>query len=186
MTEFIKNNLLCSILIGAGLFFVIVFYVVMPLISKKTGKHISGVPFLGGILIAAGFLLSPIKWMAVFALLDLSIPLFFIKFIPDLIMNKKDSYNRDIPAFIDGCKVVAYTSYYNRYYDIKIPLEDDPESFKVCPVERLAILQTETGFDLLGLDYQFNIVKREQFHTINECKNNAAPKAQGRWIDVNR
>ena len=40
MTEFIKNNLLCSILIGAGLFFVIVFYVVMPLISKKTGKHI--------------------------------------------------------------------------------------------------------------------------------------------------
>ena len=186
MTEFIKNNLLCSILIGAGLFFVIVFYVVMPLISKKTGKHLSSVPFLGGVLIAAGFLLSPIKWMAVFALLDLSIPLFFIKFIPDLIMNKKDSYNRDIPAFIDGCKVVAYTSYYNRYYDIKIPLEDDPESFKVCPVERLAILQTETGFDLLGLDYQFNIVKREQFHTINECKNNAAPKAQGRWIDVNR
>jgi hypothetical protein len=186
MTDFIKENLLCDILVGLGLILVIIFYVVMPIVSKKTGHHSSAVPFLPGILIAAGFLLSPIKWLAVFALVDISIPLFFIRFIPDMIMNKKDSYNRDIPAFIEGCKVVAYTSYYNRYYDIKIPLEDDPEAFKVCPVERLAIIQTETGFELLGLDYQFNIVKREQFNSVNECKSHAAPKAQNRWIDVNR
>ena len=70
--------------------------------------------------------------------------------------------------------------------NIKIPLEDNPEAFKVCPVERLAIIQTETGFELLGLDYQFNIVKREQFNSVNECKSHAAPKAQNRWIDVNR
>ena len=184
--EFIKQNVLCDILVGLGLLCVIILYVVIPIVSKKTGRHFSGIPFASGILIAAGFLTSPVKWLAIFALLDISIPLFFIKFIPDMIMNKKDSYNRDIPAFIGGCKVVSYTPYYNRYYDHKIPLEDNPEVFKVCPVERLAIIQTETGYDLLGLDYQFNVVKRDSYHTVNECKNNSVPKAQNRWIDVNR
>lgn len=184
--DFIKENVLCDILVGLGLVIVIVSYVIMPLVARKTGHKSSPVPFVGGILIAAGFLTSPVKWLAVFCLVDISIPMFFIRFIPDIIIDRRDAYNRDIPVTIDGKLVVAYTSYYNRYYDHKIPLEDNPESFKVCPVERLAIVKSGSGYELLGLDYQFNEVTSEKYSSVEECKRHAVPKAQNRWINVNR
>ena len=58
------------ILIGAvGLFFLIMTYGAL-LASKKSGKHISGVPCCGGILLIIAFLLSPCKWLAFLGLLD--------------------------------------------------------------------------------------------------------------------
>lgn len=186
MAEFIKQNVLCDILVGLGLLLVIIFYVIMPLVSKKTGTHGTPIPFAPGILIAAGFLTSPIKWLAVLCVFDISIPMFFIRFIPDMIIDRRDAYNREIPATIDGKLVVAYTSYYNRYYDHKIPLEDDPQAFKVCPVERLAIVKSGSGYELLGLDYQFNEVTSEKYASVEECKRHAVPQAQKRWINVNR
>lgn len=40
--------------------------------GKRSKKHISGIPFFGGLLIAAGFLLSPRKWLALLGLTDYS------------------------------------------------------------------------------------------------------------------
>ena len=36
------------------------------------------------------------------------------------------------------------------------------------------------------MDYQFNVITRETYESIKECKDHAHPKAQKRWIDVNR
>ena len=52
-----------------GVFFLTVTYIALYL-SKKNEKNISGAPFLGGVIIAVAFLLSPIKWLALLGLLD--------------------------------------------------------------------------------------------------------------------
>jgi hypothetical protein len=59
----------CIVLAPIGLFFLIMTYGALWQ-SKKTGRHISGVPFFGGVFIAAAFLLSPCKWLALLSLLD--------------------------------------------------------------------------------------------------------------------
>ena len=52
-----------------GAFFLFMTYGSM-IVSKRQNTHISGVPFVGGFFILAGFLLSPVKWLALLALLD--------------------------------------------------------------------------------------------------------------------
>ena len=52
-----------------GAFFLFMTYGSM-ITSIKHNTHISGVPFVGGLFILAGFLLSPVKWLALLALLD--------------------------------------------------------------------------------------------------------------------
>ena len=83
MNDFIMQYGLCILLCAIGLFFIVMTY----------GAHFagrSGVPMLGGLLIAIGFLTTPIKWLALSGLiLDpgyLSIPYFLIL---DNIRNKK-------------------------------------------------------------------------------------------------
>jgi len=60
---------LTAVLAGIGLFFVLMTYGAL-FASKKSGKHVSGVPCVGGLFILVGFLLSPIKWLCVLALID--------------------------------------------------------------------------------------------------------------------
>ena len=60
-----------AVLIAIGMFFIVMSYGAL-IQSKKTGKHISGVPFIGGIFVFLGFIISPIKWLAVLALVDYS------------------------------------------------------------------------------------------------------------------
>ena len=57
----------CIVLCGLGLFFII-----MTVWADRAGR--SGVPFTGALCIALGFLLSPVKWLAVLALLDPGVP----------------------------------------------------------------------------------------------------------------
>lgn len=42
-------------------------------ISKKQKRHVSGIPFIGGIHLLLAGLLSPCKWLALLCLLDYSI-----------------------------------------------------------------------------------------------------------------
>lgn len=53
----------CILLCAVGLFFVVMSY-----LAAKYGR--SGVPFVGGFLIALGFLTTPHKWLALLALVD--------------------------------------------------------------------------------------------------------------------
>ncbi|MBO4450600.1 MAG: hypothetical protein J5777_08430 [Clostridiales bacterium] len=57
------------ILAGIGAFFLFMTYGAM-ISSKRHNTHVSGVPFVGGFFVFLGFILSPVKWLALLALLD--------------------------------------------------------------------------------------------------------------------
>lgn len=82
MLDFISQNIACIILCAIGLLFVIMTY----------GAHfagVSGVPLVGGLFIAIGFLTTPVKWLALLGLIDpgyWSLPYFLIR---DHIRNKR-------------------------------------------------------------------------------------------------
>lgn len=63
MFAFLDKYLITIILCGIGAFLVIVTYG-----ANRAGR--SGFPIIGGLLIAAGFLISPWKWLALLGLLD--------------------------------------------------------------------------------------------------------------------
>ena len=44
--------------------------------SKRSGRHISGAPFFGGLFMFLGFIISPIKWLAILARVDYSYGMF--------------------------------------------------------------------------------------------------------------
>ena len=82
MGHFILQYGLCILLCSIGLFFIIVSYY-----AAHAGR--SGVPFIGGIFIAIGFLTTPVKWLALLGLIDYgywSLPYFLIM---DRIHNKR-------------------------------------------------------------------------------------------------
>ena len=180
MLEFIRANKLFDICFILGVAAILTTYIGAPLLSKKTGKHYAGFPCVGGILIAVGFLTSPAKWLAVLGILDFGIPLFRI------IKGRMQTFNASVPRMLEGCEVVEYTTYYNRYGVYQEPQEDDPEKFREIPVERYAIIRTEGSFALLSLDYQFNTLIRENYPSVAECKRHTSPKAYNRWINAER
>jgi len=184
--EFLKSNTLCTLCLILGIIALLITYVGAPIASKRSGKYVSGIPCVGGIIIALGFLTTPMKWLALFGLVDIGIPVFLIKGVPSIIKAKLDAYNGSAPRMIDGNKVVAYTTYYNRYSEYKEITDAETGAYRMIPIERLAVVQVENGYMLLGLDYQFNVITKEKYATISECKSHAVPKAANRWIDVNR
>lgn len=58
-----------GILVAIGAFFLFMTYGAI-IASKRHNTHISGVPLVGGFFVLAGFLLSPVKWLALLALID--------------------------------------------------------------------------------------------------------------------
>ena len=58
-----------GILVAIGAFFLFMTYGAM-ITSVRHNTHISGVPLVGGIFVFLGFILSPIKWLALLALVD--------------------------------------------------------------------------------------------------------------------
>ena len=64
-----------AILIAIGMSLIVMSYGAL-IQSKRSGKHISGVPFVGGFFVFLGFIISPIKWLAFLALLDYSYVMF--------------------------------------------------------------------------------------------------------------
>ena len=58
MLDFIRQYIICAVFVAMGLFLIIGNISVM--ISHRFKKtHSSGIPFLGGLLIAIGFLITP-------------------------------------------------------------------------------------------------------------------------------
>ena len=58
-----------GILVAIGAIFLFMTYGAM-ISSKRHNTHISGVPLVGGLFVLVGFLLSPVKWLALLALID--------------------------------------------------------------------------------------------------------------------
>lgn len=80
---------------GACIFFGLIgaFFLVMTygalIVSKKSGRYVSGVPFFGGICIVIAFLLSPCKWLALLGFLDYGLWYVPYMLIKDLVTGKK-------------------------------------------------------------------------------------------------
>ncbi len=83
----------CALLCAIGLFFIVMSYG-----ASRAGR--SGVPFTGAVFIAAGFLLTPLKWLALLALID---PGFLMI---TLMIKDNIDYKKAVPlfdkAFSDG------------------------------------------------------------------------------------
>ena len=75
---------------GLGLFFWYVTYIGAPLESKKSGKHVSGVPGTAFICFLIAGLASPIKWLTLVCFADISITLLPFYLIREHIKNKKN------------------------------------------------------------------------------------------------
>lgn len=79
MLDFIRQHIICVVFAAMGLFLIIGNISVM--LSHRFKKtHASGIPFLGGILIAIGFLTTPkpFKYLALLGFLDPTIWMMFV------------------------------------------------------------------------------------------------------------
>lgn len=74
--------ILCVILCAIGLFFIIV-----SICAQRAER--SGLPFIGGIFIAIGFLVTPVKWLAFLGLIDYSYWSLPYAIISELIIDKR-------------------------------------------------------------------------------------------------
>ena len=77
MMDFVRNHILCVVLVFLGLLLVIGNYYLI-LSNRRRKTHVSGIPFLGGLMIALGFLTTPYKYLALLGLLDPTICGLFI------------------------------------------------------------------------------------------------------------
>lgn len=94
MTVFLQKWIITIILVGIGAFNLFMTYGAL-IASKKRGKYISGVPCVGGVFIAVGFLFSPIKWLAFLGLLDYGIWYLPYTILKDSQKNSKDTENSE-------------------------------------------------------------------------------------------
>lgn len=72
MAEFFRQNALTVILLAIGLFFMVMTYAAI-ISSKRSGRHVSGVPFVGGFFVFLAFIVSPWKYLSALCLLDYGI-----------------------------------------------------------------------------------------------------------------
>ena len=61
---------LSAVLVLLGILAWFLTYLIAPRASIKSGHYVSGIPLTGAVLVALGFLLSPLKWLALSALLE--------------------------------------------------------------------------------------------------------------------
>ncbi|MCQ2103722.1 MAG: hypothetical protein MJY98_10940 [Fibrobacter sp.] len=73
---------------GLGLFFLVMTYGAL-ISSKKSGHYSSGVPLVGGTLIAIAFLISPMKWLAFLGLLDYGFWMILSSLVKNFIAGRK-------------------------------------------------------------------------------------------------
>ncbi|MBO4635691.1 MAG: hypothetical protein J5685_00955, partial [Clostridiales bacterium] len=152
--------------------------------SKKSGHYVSGIPLIGGILVALGFLLSPVKWLALLGLLEPSFAILMFRLVPDYVRYMKDLRKWTPPQEMEGGIVVEYSSYNKCYEELRRPLENDPEAFQVHTIIRYIIIKTETGYRLLGQEISKETIALYDHKTLFGCKVKASEKAK--WIKPER
>ena len=182
--DFIKNNPGSLLIVGLG----VLAWIITAgacLESKKTGRHISGLPGVGGLLVIIGFLTSSVKWLALIGLLDFQLLYFIVKCIPDIIMAERYEKNYVPSDEFDGGKVVAYTGFNKSYEELRYPTEY-PGSFEVYVINRYFITKTGEGFRLYKIEHTDRIAAKTDCRSVDECKRLASKKALKKWVDIGR
>lgn len=178
--DFLKNYWLCIILLLIGSFFLFITYIAASMQSKRSSKNVSGVPGIGGIFIALAFLTTPYKWLMILGLLDWQILWFIFKVLPDYIHSEKELRNRQFPEMLNGEKIIAHTGYKPKYNEVHIT-DKGKRIIHVYSICYYAISECSAEYSLLSVDVNFNIIKRDMFKTVDECKNQINPKIK--WFD---
>ncbi len=179
LAEFFRQYPICIILLIIGLVFLFITYIGAPLESKRKGKFVSGVPMFGGICIAAAFLITPYKWLALLGLLDWQIFWFVFKVIPENFLYERNLKNRPFPETINDEKIIMHTNYKQKYGEVHKP---DENVIHILPICYYAICECEAKYALISLDVNFQILKKEIFHTIEDCKNSVGKKIK--WVEM--
>lgn len=178
--QFIKDNILCIFLVMLGL---LAWFVTIGarIESRKTGRFVSGVPGIGGILIIIGFLISPVKWLALIGLLDIDMWYFFVKIVPDMIRAEKAEKNYIPPEYLEGGKVLEYSLHNKEYEEITIEREY-PYADELHSINRYVIIQRDGKYILLKTEHNIRVIERIECGTSEECKEHASSKAK--WIKL--
>lgn len=75
---------------AVALFFWILTYVVAPIQSRKSGKHVSGFPGVAFVFCILAGVLSPCKWLVLLCLSDISVTVLPFFLLRKYIRDKKD------------------------------------------------------------------------------------------------
>ena len=174
--DFIKNNILCIFFVGLGL---LAWFVTIGarIESKKSGRNVSGVPGVGGILIIIGFLFSPVKWLALIGLLDFDMWYFFVRVVPDIIRAERDERNYIPPEEFDDGKVIEYSQFNKEFEEIIIEREA-PYAHSLHSICRYIIIRKEGKYVLLKNEHNIKVIERIECDTLEECEKHASKKVK--------
>ena len=169
MIEFIRNNIACDILVLLGILSWAI-TIGARIESKKTGRYVSGIPAVGGILIIIGFLTSSVKWLAVIGLLDPSLLYLIFVVIPGGI-RVTDMIKKWTPSEeFDGARVAGYTRYNKCYEEVHGPTEYPGSFTPVYRINRYIIVEADDGYELLGVQNTDRVITRTKHPGIEACK----------------
>ena len=178
---FIKENIACDILVLMGIGAILMTYVLAPRASQKEGHYVSGIPAVGGILIALGFLTSSVKWLALLGLADPGLSFLLFRGIPDLILYRRELKNEIPPEEYDGARVVEYSTYNKCYDEIRRPIKDYPNSYTTHTIVRYIITDDGGRYKLLGYDNAKRYITLSKHSTVEKCKKAESKKAN--WLE---
>lgn len=179
---FLKENIVCDIFLVLGLVTIFITYVAAPAASKKSGHHVSGIPAVGGLLIALGFLTSPVKWLALLGLLEPGVLYFIFRCIPDIIKAERDTKNAVPPAELEGGQVLEYSTYKNRYDEIRTPNGPYEGSYIVHPIVRYIITKKDGSYRLLEQEMNQRIARVTEHPSLEACRAAASRKAKWKTL----
>ncbi len=176
--DFIKNNPVCDILVMLGILAMIITYVLAPRASKKSGRYVSGIPTIGGILIALGFLISSVKWLAVIGIFEPGILYLIFKVMPEYFRFKSEIKKWVPPVEYEGGRVLEYTKYGKKLEEVKELFDEGRAGWRIHEIIRYIIIEKDGHFELLGQEISMDIAVRNEYLSVEECKKAASEKAK--------
>lgn len=178
MIDFFSKNLVTVVLVALGLIAWVI-TIAARIESKRSGHFVSGIPAVGGILIAAGFLLSPIKCLALIGLLDFDLWYLLVVVIPGMLKAERQIKNYTPPDVFDGKKVIEFTKYNKCYEEIRFPAEY-PNATEIHTIHHYIIVESGDKFELYKIENAEKIIAIEVYNSVKDCHIHASDKAK--WL----
>jgi len=182
MIRFLRENIVCDIFLILGILSWII-TVGAYISGKKSGRYVSGLPAVGGIMVAIGFLTSSAKYLAFLGLLDPALFYLIFKVVPECIKYEHDIRKWIPPADFEGGRTISYSGYNKCYEEVRTPV-GDTGSYKTNRIIRYVIISLDGGYELLELEYKDHVFRRSRCESVKECRLRASSKAV--WKECER
>lgn len=182
MIEFISHEPACVILVALGIIALLITYVGAPRAAKKSGRSVSGIPAVGGLLVMAGFLTSSVKWAAVIGLFEPAILFMLFKGIPDIIRVERSEKSWLPPKSFEGGESIC-CSQHNKCWETRaMPYEEDPKVMLYHTVVKYVVIAYGERFRLIGHTLNLRNILLSEHSTVEACKKAVPSKV--RWTDI--